>query len=276
MLFLLLVGTLLVKQVRAALPHSDDTDTESSDPPIVPTKNTGGSSSSSGDDNVSGDDDPSGIGGLIGGGDTGISSGPVVVPLGNEAEFEEEDTDYEEILDAVTDLLDAITSIISALDDGSSTTISAPLPSAALPCYSVSSIYNECGQQVSAFRYLEFPDQASCLCYERNGNDTSATWAPSSYDGIMSSCNDYAQTQTQATITQVANSSSAFNLCSSAGDVRATPGLTSASSTTTASASSTPAAVTPTPTGTSGSASRMSVFRPLVLCIALWFCRMVM
>ena len=277
-LFLLLIGTLLVKQVRAPVPHIDDPDTVSSDPPIVPNTNTDdnpGSSSSSGDGSVSGDGDPTGIDGILDGG-TSSGGAPAVVPQGNEAEFEEEDTDYEEILEAVSDLLDAITSIISALDSGSTTTITAPLPSAALPCYSVSRIYNECGQQVSAFRYLEFPEQASCLCYEHGGNDTAATWAPSAYDGIMSSCNDFAQTQTQATITQVGNGSSAFNLCSSAGDVRATPALASASSTNAAPVSTTPAASTPIATGTSGSASRTSVFRPLVLCIGLWFCRMVM
>ena len=282
--FLLLLGTLLVKQVRAPAPHIDVPDTEPEPEPVpVPNSSDDDSSiagSSSGDGDDSGDDS-GGIDQIIGDGSSsdGTPAAPAAASAdGNEAEFEEEDTDYSEILDAVSDLLDAITSIISDLGGGSSTTISVPLPTAASPCYSVSSIYNECGVHNSEFPYLIFPVQASCLCYVTEGNDTTATWAPSSYDGYLSSCNDYAQTQTRATITQVGNSTTEFNLCSSAGDVRATPALTAASSTTTSSAaaaSSTTAISTPTTTPTIGVASRMSVLRPLIVCIGLWFGRMV-
>lgn len=272
-LCLLLLGTLLVKQVRGAIPHPEP----EPEPVTVPKiGDDDGSGSSSGDGDDTGDDGFLGI---------GSSSGetPVAAPVapsaeGNEAEFEEEDTDYSEILDAVSDLLDAITSIISDVADGSSTTISAPLPSAAVPCYRASSIYNECGLHNTEFPNLVFPIQASCLCYVTKGNDTTATWAPSSYDGDLSRCNDYAQTQTQATITQIGNSTAEFNLCSSAGDVRATPALAAASSTTTTSAtpaSSTTAPSTPSNTGTSSSADRISVLRPLIVCMGLWFCKMV-
>lgn len=273
-LFLLLIGTLLVKQVRAPAPdfHPDDTYTDP-DPDPAPVASTGdddqGSSSGEGDD----------IGdGIISSG--GTPAAPVTPPAeGDETEIEEEDNDYNEVLEHVSELLDAITSIISDLDSGSSTTISAPLPTAALPCYSVSSIYNKCALDTSVFPNLIFPVQASCLCYATNANDTTATWAPSSYDGYMSSCNDFAQTQTLASITAVGNSTSVFNLCSSAGDVRATPALAEPSSTTTASAtpaSSTAALSTRTATATSGSANRIFVLRPLVVCVGLWFCRMAM
>lgn len=286
---MLLIGTLLVKQVRAPPPvsHPDDTDTDTgsdsdpdtdtgSDTDPAPVASTGdhdqGSSSGEGDD----------IGdGMISNG--GTPAAPVTPPAeGNEAEIKEEDIDYNEIIEHVSELIDAITSIISDLDDGSSTTISAPLPTAALPCYSVSSIYNKCALSTSVFPNVIFPVQASCLCYATQANDTTATWEPSSYDGYMSSCNDFAQTQTLASITAIGNSSSAFNLCSSAGDVRATPALALPSSTAApsataaASASSTVAPATPTATGTSGSANRVSVLRPLLVCVGLWFCRMVM
>lgn len=269
--YLLLIGILLAKQVRAPLPHVTEPEPE---PEPEPISNPSGSGSGSGNE---GDD--TSIGG------TPLeplapAPAPPVAPAaeGNEAEIEEEDVDYSEILKHVSELLDAITSIISDLDSGSSTTVSAPLPTAALPCYSVSSIYNECGLHNSVFPNVIFPIQASCLCYHTKGNDTTATWAPSVYDGYMSSCNDYAQTQNQASITSIGNSSSAFNLCSSAGDVRATPALAAASSTTTTSATpaaKTTTASTPTATGTSGSADRMSALNPLIVCIAMWFFRLV-
>lgn len=283
-LFLLLLGTLFVKQVRAPLPHLDEPTPDEEPAPVPNTSEDDGSGSGAGSSD--GDDSEGGIGEILDGGTSsgepssdGIPAAPVAAPAeGNEAIFEEEDNDYSEVLDAVSDLLDAITSIISDLGDGSSTTVSAPLPTAALPCYSVSSIYNECGLHNSEFPYVVFPIQASCLCYVTKGNDTTATWAPSSYDGYLSDCNNYAQTQTQASITNIGNSSSAFNLCASAGDVRATPALAAASSTITSTAtpaSSTAAPSIPIATGTSSSASRMSVLRPLIVCIGLWFCRMV-
>lgn len=273
-LFLLLVGTLLVKQVRAPAPHPETTDSDSdSEPQPVPNTNhddNSGSSSGEGEDLGH-------VGGITLSG--GTPAAPVAPPAeGNEAEFEEEDVDYSEILKHVSELLDAITAIISDLDSGSSTTVSAPLPTAALPCYSVSSIYNECALRKSEFPHVVFPIQASCLCYVTKGNDTTAIWAPDSYDGHMSRCNNFAQTQSQASITNVGNNSSAFNLCSSAGDVRATPALAVPSSTTTPSAtpaSTTTAPSTPTATGTSGSAKRVSVLRSLVVCMGLWLCRMV-
>ena len=283
-LFFLLLGTLLVQHVRAAFPHIEDPAPEPAPEPItdpvpdpepVPSGNDDGDSPLTSGDLDGSDDD----GDIIPSG--GTPAAPAAPPAeGNEAEFEEEDIDYSEILEHVSDLLDAITSIISDLDDGSSTTVSAPLPTAALPCYSVSSIYDECGLHNSVFPNVVFPIQASCLCYVTNRNDTAATWAPSSYDGLMSRCNDFAQTQTLvSTITKVGNSSSDFSLCSSAGDVRATPALAAASSTTTqsatpASASTSP--VGPQPTSTGGSGDRMSVLRPLVACMGLWLCRMVM
>ena len=274
LLYLLLIAILLAKQVRAPLPHPDVSEPEP-EPEPEPVSNPSNSESDSGDE---GDD--SSVGGIPFEPIDPAPAAPVSPPAeGNEAEFEEEDVDYGEILEHVSELLDAITSIISELDDGSSTTISAPLPTAALPCYSVSSIYNDCGLHNSSFPNAEFPVQASCLCYHTSGNDTTATWAPSIYDGYMSSCNDYAQTQQQASITSIGNSSSVFNLCSSAGDVRATPALAAASSTTTTSATpaaQTTTASTPTATGTSGSADRMSVLNPLVLCTGVWLFRLVM
>lgn len=278
LLYLLLIAILFSKQVRAPLPHPDVTEPDpvpepEPEPEPEPVSNPSGSESNSGDDGYGsiGDIPPEPI----------APATPVAPPAkGNEAEFEEEDVDYSEILEHVSDLLDAITSIISAVDDGSSTTVSAPLPSAALPCYSVSSIYNDCGLHSSIFPNVIFPIQASCLCYHTRGKDTTATWAPSVYDGLMSSCNDYAQTQQQAsTITSIGNSSNAFNLCSSAGDVRATPALAAASSTTTTSASpaaKTTTASTPTATATLSSADRMSILNPLILCIGAWFFRLVM
>lgn len=269
-LFALLISTLLVKQVRAPLPHAVDTEPEP-EPEPEPVPNQG---EESGSDSTSGSDDDSGTVGI------GSPAAPVSPPAeGNEAEFEEEDTDYSEILEHVKDLLDAITEIISDLADGSSTTVSAPLPTAALPCYHASSIYNGCGLHNSVFPNVVFPIQASCLCYVTEGSNTTAIWAPSSYDGLLSSCNKFAQTQTLASITKVGNSTSDFNLCASAGDVRATPALAAASSTTTISATpapgstTTPAASTPTATGTSGSANRVSALRLLIASIGLWLCR---
>ena len=274
-LFLFLIGTLLVKQVRAPAPvsHPDVPDTDTgSEPDPEPVKSTGD------DDNTG----SSGEGDNIGDGITSSVGTPAVAVTpaeGNEAEIKEEDIDYNEILEHVSELIDAITSIISDLEDGSSTTVSAPLPTAALPCYSVSSIYNKCALETSVFPNVIFPYQASCLCYITNAKENTTSWAPSSYDGYMSRCNDFAQTQTLASITAIGNSSSAFNLCSSAGDVIATPALALPSSTTTTSAtpaSSTVALSTATATGTSGSARRISVLRPLAVCVGLWFCRMVM
>ena len=277
-LLFLLLSTLLVRHVRAPLPHIEDPAPEPAPEPLDPVSDP--EPVPSGND---GDDSPLTSGDLDGGDDTPIGetpAAPAAPPAqGNEAEFEEEDIDYGEILENVSDLLDAITSIISDVADGSSTTVSAPLPTAALPCYSVSSIYDECGLHNSEFPNVVFPIQASCLCYVTKGNDTTAAWAPSSYDGLMSRCNDFAQTQTLvATITKVGNSSSDFSLCSSAGDVRATPALAAASSTTTqsaTSASATTAASTPIATSTSGSEDRVYVLRPLVACLGLWLCRMV-
>lgn len=274
LLFLLLIGTLLVKQVRAPLPHPDEVPhPEPAPQPIYndPDDNTG---SSPGD----GDD--------TGGGAAGY--GPLT-PLGdppaeaNEAEIKEEDNDYSDILDAISSLLDAITSIISLeIDSSSSTTVSAPLPTAARPCYSVSSIYDKCALQNSVFPNVIFPIQASCLCYTSGASDTFPIWVPSSYDGLISSCNDYAQTQTLASITAIGNSSSQFNLCSSAGDVRATPALALPSSTTTSTATPASSPTTQTaPTSTSneianGSPNRNSAIGSLILCIGLWIFRIVM
>ena len=268
-LLFLLLGTLLVRQVRAAFPHIEDPAPEPAPEIPEPVSDPEPVSNPSSEDG--GDKDPSG----------GTPAAPAA-PLaeGNEADFEEEDIDYGEILEHVSDLLDAITSLISDFDDGSSTTVSAPLPTAALPCYHVSSIYDECGLHNREFPNVIFPIQASCLCYVTRGNDTAATWAPSSYDGLMSRCNNFAQTQTLvSTITKIGNSSGDFNLCSSAGDVRATPALAAASSTTTQSAtpgSATTAASIPIATSTDSSGDRMSVWRPLVACIGLWICKMVM
>ena len=283
-LFFVLLSTLLVRHVRAPFPHIEDPAPEPPPKPI-----TGPESDpepvTSGND---GDDSPLTSGGLDGSDDDGgitPSGGTPAAPAapigeGNEAEFEEEDIDYGEILEHVSDLLDAITSIISDAGDGSSTTVSALLPTAALPCYSVSSIYDECGLHNSEFPHVVFPIQASCLCYVTKGNDTTATWAPSSYDGLISRCNNFAQTQTLvSTITKVGNSSSDFSLCSSAGDVRATPALAAASSTSTQSVtpgSATTAAITPIPTSTDSSGDRLNVLRLLVACLGLWLCRMVM
>ena len=278
-LLLLLLGTLLVQHVRAAFPHIED---PAPDPVPVPSSGNddGDSPLTSGDLDGSGGGD----GGIIPSGGT-----PAAPPAeGNEADFEEEDTDYGEILEHVSDLLDAITSIISDVDDDGSSTITtttatAPLPTAALPCYSVSSIYDECALHNSEFPNVVFPIQASCLCYvTKGGNHTAATWAPSSYDGLLSRCNDFAQTQTLvSTITKVGNSSNGdFSLCSSAGDVRATPALAvAASSTTTQSAtpaSATTAAIMPIATSTDSSGNRVYVLRPLFACLGLWLCRMAM
>ena len=283
-LFFLLLGILLVRHVRAAFPHIEDPAPEPapepvtdpvSDPEPAPSGNDGDDSPLTSGDLDGSDDD----GGTIPSG--GTPAAPAV-PLaeGNEAEFEEEDVDYGEILEHVSDLLDAITSIIPDVADDSSTTVSAPLPTAALPCYSVSSIYDECGLHNSVFPNLVFPIQASCLCYVTKGNDTTATWAPSSYDGLMSRCNNFAQTQTLvSTVTKIGNSSSDFSLCSSAGDVRATPALAAASSTTTQSAvpaSATTAATFPIATSTINSGDQIYVLRPLIACLGLWLYRMVM
>lgn len=262
-LFFLLLSTLLVRQVRAGL----DIDYPALEPPPEP-KDPATSGNEGGDLDGSGDDG-------------GKPAAPAArIAEGNEAEFKEEDIDYGEILENVYNLLDAITSIISDAADGSSTTVSAPLPTAALPCYNVSSIYDECGLHNSEFSTVSFPIQASCLCYVTKGNDATATWAPSSYDGLMSRCNNFAKTQTLVSkITKVGNSSSDFNLCSSAGDVRATPALAAASSTSTQSvtpASATTTANTPTATGPDNSGNRVYLLRPLVACLGLWLCTMVM
>ena len=277
LLYLFIIAVLFAKQVRAPLPHPDVTEPKPEpEPEPEPVSNPSDSGYNSGDE---GDD--TSIGGTPLEPVAPAPAAPVGPPAeGNEAEFEEEDVDYSEILEHVSDLLDAITSsIISELDGGLSTTVSAPLPTAALPCYSVSSIYNECGLHNSVFPNVIFPIQASCLCYHTEGNDSTATWAPSIYDGYMSSCNNYAQTQKQASITSIGNSSSVFNLCSSAGDVRATPALAAASSTTTTSATpaaKTTTASTPTSTSTIGSAGRMSISNPLIFCTGLWLFRLVM
>ena len=279
-LFFLLLSALLVRHVRAPFPHIEDPVPEPAPEPIEPVSEPEPSSGGNdGDDSplTSGDHDGSDDdGGILPSGGTPAAQ----AAEGNESEFEEEDVDYGEILEHVSDLLDAITSIISDAAGGSSTTVSAPLPTAALPCYSVSSIYDECGLHNREFPHLVFPIQASCLCYFTKGNDTTATWAPSSYDGLMSRCNNFAQTQTLvSTITKVGNSSSDFNLCSSAGDVRATPALAAASSTATQSAtpaSATTAAFTPIATSTDSSGDRLYVLRPLVACLGLWLCRIAM
>ena len=76
----------------------------------------------------------------------------------------------------------------------------------------------------------------------------------------------------------IGNQSSEFNLCASAGDVRATPALALASSTSSAAATTTTSSAqpangpttqsSPTPTGTSG-ASRVSVVWSLVAGVGL-------
>lgn len=266
-LFVLLIGTLFVKQVRAPLVDIEPVPEPVPEPEPEPVPN---SSEGSGSDSNPGNDDNDS--GTVGIGSPAVAAAPPA--KGNEADFEEEDTDYSEILEHVKDLLDALTEIISDVADGSSTTVSAPLPTAALPCYYASSIYNGCGLHNSVFPHVIFPVQASCLCYETQSGNTAAIWAPSSYDGLLSNCNKFAQTQTLASVTKVGNSTADFNLCASAGDVRATPALAAASSTSSPSAtpSNTPAASTPTVTGTSSSASRISVLKPLILGIGLWLC----
>ena len=274
LLFLFLIGTLLIKQVRAPLPHPEEN--PDPDPAPLPKVNDNDDSTgtSSGDENSGG----------TSGGHEAPAAPAAPVGQANEQEVEEEDNHYSEILDAVSSLLDAITSIVSDLDDGSSTTISAPLPSAALPCYSVSSIYNNCGLHNSVFPNVIFPVQASCLCYRTSASATAAaTWVPQSYDGLISRCNDYAQTQTLASVTKVGNNSADFNLCQSAGDVRATPGLALPSSTsstrgittsTALPASSPTTQSAPTPTGSTGGARRNSWVGSFVVELTFWVCRM--
>lgn len=180
----------------------------------------------------------------------------------------------------VSKLLDAIS---SALDDDSgngpsTTTISRPLP-----CYRLSSIYNDCALHNSVFPNVIFPIQASCLCYHpitNSASSTVATWVPSAYDGLLSSCNDYAQSQTLVTgISQIGNSSADFGLCLSAGDVRATPALAVASSATSTATSTTRGGATaqpangpttqsaPTPTASTSGASqrRVSVVEAVIV-----------
>ena len=203
-------------------------------------------------------------------------SGPVAAPPAsgkyNEAQIEDEETHYEEILDAIDSFVDALTDV---LDENSS------IPTAAYPCFDVLNIFNDCDSNYSSFDSGTFPVQASCLCYTARTNET-ATWAPKYYDGLISSCSDYASTQAQFSIGEITYTSGQSSLCSSAGDVRATPALVTPSPTSskpspTATPTSSPTAQnTPIPTSSSRPAYQNVGSGLLIAVLGLWLCEIMM
>ena len=130
----------------------------------------------------------------------------------------------------LSDILDAIISLVSLAVGGTTaagTTItSAPsIPTAAYPCSSAEVIYNSCSSQFPGFDVSPQSAQARCLCYVGQGNYATA-WAPSIFDGYVSSCNNYVQAQTQLSTLQGVGGD--LGLCSSAGQVIAALSTTGA------------------------------------------------
>lgn len=125
-----------------------------------------------------------------------------------------------DIGDAIQSLLDAIMSIVE-VQGGSTITSAAPLPTAAYPCLHAEKAYNHCSSHFTAFVSAPMSAQASCLCY-----NNASKWSPDRLEGYISGCNDFVQAHTTFS---AGNISSGLGLCTSAGDVRASASVSSAS-----------------------------------------------
>ena len=171
---------------------------------------------------------------------------PATVP--GEYPGEDPESEASDIGEHLSDILDAITSLASLAVVGTTaaaTTItSAPsIPTAAYPCSSAEVIYNSCSSQHPDFNVSPQSAQARCLCYAGQSNYATA-WAPSIFDGYISSCNSYVQAQTQLSTLQGVGGD--LGLCSSAGQFIATTGAVASASTRTGSPSIPAAASAPT------------------------------
>ncbi|KAL8745443.1 MAG: hypothetical protein Q9190_002425 [Brigantiaea leucoxantha] len=149
----------------------------------------------------------------------GTSGGDGSLPPGSSPAQGAADDEWaaEEALDLISD------SIQNAIPDnsGDSTITTGPIPTNAVAdpnaraCIAASSVYSDCAVHSSNFYSLGLSYQASCLCYWTSSGMVG--WAPSSFAGLMSRCNSYAETSGTGFQTGLADAAS---LCTSVGDVR--------------------------------------------------------
>ena len=123
----------------------------------------------------------------------------------------ENEPDINEIVEKVHDLID----LIASFADGSSSATPTPTisvgspqsvylastPSAALGCFSVSSVYSVCSSQIASFASLATTHQASCLCTVSPASTSISALALASastrpFDDYVRSCAQYASSQT--------------------------------------------------------------------------------
>jgi hypothetical protein len=83
-------------------------------------------------------------------------------------------------------------------------------------CNAVNSAVNLCTSLTPGFMGLQSTDQAKCLCYSLS------SWAPSAFDGAVSTCCPYANT---ADTTLYSTISTLSGFCGSVGNVMSTAGL---------------------------------------------------
>lgn len=195
---------------------------------------------------------------------------PATVP--GEYPGEDPESEASDIGEHLLDILDAITSLASLAVVGTTaaaTTItSAPsIPTAAYPCSSAEVIYNSCSSQFPDFNVSPQSAQARCLCYAGQSNNATV-WAPSIFDGYVSSCNNYVQAQTQLSTLQGVGGD--LGLCSSAGQVIATTGTVASASTRTGSPSIPAAASAPSvQPPTKAMASQCGIKWPLTFLVGI-------
>ena len=173
----------------------------------------------------------------------------------------QEEKSESELGEVLEKIADAIESVVDAFNNNASPTgtdtiipgIAAPVGPTTTPapeaaaCLSASEVYTNCYSATSSPNFFSLlrTDQASCLCYATVSG--SWYWEPSSFDGYMTSCNSYAQTQNISTSQAAvrAGISSGVGLCASAGNVRTTALVVTGNMTITSTA-----AVTSGPTST--------------------------
>lgn len=182
----------------------------------------------------------------------------------------------EDIGQQVQAFLDAITSVTTDVVSGSSTITSvATLPTAAYPCVTIRSLYASCSAATSNFGAEAQSVQASCLCYGQDVRTETSTWAPASFDSLISSCDRFVKAQTQF-FGVASNIEGAIGLCTIAENVRASSGAsvhptgTSAMASVAYSAAVTIAYATADASNTLSSlplsiASQLDTWRPLLL-----------
>ncbi|KAI4130587.1 MAG: hypothetical protein LQ338_001659 [Usnochroma carphineum] len=200
-------------------------------------------------------------GGTTGGFHPGADNSPAPGSTGVTNNEDELGKIFELILDIIQSALP------SGSDSPTATIIPAPIPTAqvtnpnARACLQANSIYSGCLAATSGFDVNNNPPyQASCLCYwTSNGM---VAWQPSTYDGWMSSCYHYVNSQTvQATAASGVRDQS--SLCTSVGDVKKVlePSISSGASTPSSTAGSSPSAT--------GRATSVSVGKTVFFTIAI-------